>query len=309
MDLEKDTFDPSVPSRTSTMTGYTQAVERVIGVMHERMVEDWTLEALAELAWMSPYHFNRVFHRMTGLPPGQFLGALRLDRAKRLLLTGDRPVTDICFDVGYASVGNFTSRFTQMVGLSPNQLRQLAQEFRTEHLQQVRDFFFRPTGEGPARANLTGRIEPTPAVRPGPAFIGLFTHAVPQSRPIGCTVASAPGDFSIQIPRDGRYFLLAVRWPDSTDPLDLLLEAGPQEPVATAGPVQLEGGKIRGRNDLILRPRTVFDPPLLVALPLLLAEKLLSAPPQEPHAALPARPVYSSRRAPGSTARAASPAP
>lgn len=291
MDLEKATAAVlSVPGRPSTRAGYAQAVERVLGVMHERMVEDWSLESLAELAWMSPYHFNRVFHRMTGLPPGQFLGALRLARAKRLLLTCDRPVTDICFEVGYASVGNFTSRFTQMVGLSPTQLRQLAQEFRAEHLEQVRDFFLRPAAEGPPCAELNGRIEPAPSVRPGPAFIGLFTHAVPQSRPVGCTVAFAPGDFAIQIPRDGRFFLLAVRWPDSTDPLDLLLEAGPKEPVATAGPVQVERGKIQGRNDLILRPRSVFDPPLLVALPLLLAEKLLGAPAEERQPAAPSPP-------------------
>ncbi len=286
MDFEKAAFDFSVPSRPSTMVGYAQAVERVIAVMHERMIEDWSLEALAELAWMSPYHFNRVFHRMTGLPPGQFLGALRLARAKRLLLTTERSVTEICFDVGYASVGNFTSRFTQMVGLSPTQLRVLANDFRAEHLEQVRHFFLSLPPPGPARAQLVGRIE-----RPGPAFIGLFSHAVPQSRPIGCTVASAPGPFSIQVPRDGRYFLLAVRWPDSTDPLDLLLESGPKEPVATAGPVKVERGEILGRNDLILRQRNVFDPPLLVALPLLLAEKLAAGQAQQ---AQP-RPSFSTR--------------
>ena len=263
----------AVPSRPSTTAGYHQAVERVIEVMHQRMTEDWTLESLAELAWMSPYHFNRVFHRMTGLPPGQFLAALRLERAKRLLLTTERSVTEVCLDVGYASLGSFTSRFTQMVGLSPTQLRLLCQGFCRSEPPEISSCLFPelPRDGGP---RVQGHVEPGAGVGPGPVFIGVFPHPVPQSRPLGCTMAAAPGPYAVEVPGDGRYFLLATRWPDEPRPLELLLDAGPREAVAAAGPITVDRDGVRGNADLTLRQRTAFDPPLLVALPLLLAERL-----------------------------------
>lgn len=259
-------------SRSSTRVGYQQAVVRVVEAMHRRLAHDWTLESLAELALMSPYHFNRVFHRTTGLPPMQFLGALRLNRAKRLLLTGDRPVTDICFDVGYASVGNFTSRFTQMVGLSPTQLRQLSQGFTADVVRDFKSRLFAHRAGGTVQ--LGGSITAEPGVGQGPVFIGLFPQRIPQSRPLACTVAFAPGLFAIDLPEDGRFFLLASRWPDSSDPLELLLASGEEDVIAAAGPVRREAGRAHGAVDLVLRRRTPLDPPLLVALPLLLAERM-----------------------------------
>jgi AraC-like DNA-binding protein len=64
------------------------------------------------IAHLSPYHFARTFRRITGIPPGEFLGALRLQRAKELLLTTDLFTSEVCYEVGYASFGTFTSRFT-----------------------------------------------------------------------------------------------------------------------------------------------------------------------------------------------------
>src|SRR5204863_6766090 len=86
-------------------------------------------EDLASVAYLSPSHFQRVFHRLIGIPPGEFLSALRLQAARRLLLTTSLSVTDICFEVGYNSIGSFTSRFTHLVGLPPRLLRQRAHEF------------------------------------------------------------------------------------------------------------------------------------------------------------------------------------
>jgi AraC-like DNA-binding protein len=63
------------------------------------------------------------------------LSALRLGEAKRLLLITERSVTDICCDLGYNSLGTFTARFTQRVGLSPARLRRLGSGFRLESLE------------------------------------------------------------------------------------------------------------------------------------------------------------------------------
>src|SRR5579859_5708822 len=112
-----------------TLAVQTQAVERAIQAMHTHLHELLTLEDLASVACLSPSHFTRVFGRLIGIPPGEFLSALRLQAARRLLLTTALSVTDICFEVGYSSIGSFTSRFTHQVGLPPRLLRQRAKTF------------------------------------------------------------------------------------------------------------------------------------------------------------------------------------
>ena len=95
-----------------TFAAQTQAVERVIQTMHTHLHEALTLEDLASVACLSPSHFHRVFRRLIGIPPGEFLSALRFQMARRLLLATSLSVTDICFEVGYTSMGSFTSRFS-----------------------------------------------------------------------------------------------------------------------------------------------------------------------------------------------------
>src|SRR6266852_7889081 len=116
-------------ARHVTLAAQTQAVERAIQAMHTHLHEVLTLEDLASVACLSPSHFTRVFGRLIGIPPGEFLAALRFQAARRLLVTTSLSVIDICFEVGYTSTGSFTSRFTQRVGLSPRLLRQRAHEF------------------------------------------------------------------------------------------------------------------------------------------------------------------------------------
>jgi len=99
------------------------AVRRVVLAMHERLGEDLCLTEMAEVASMSVYHFARIFREQTGVPPATYLAALRLTEAKRLLLETPLSVADICFKVGYNSIGTFTSRFTQVVGMSPGRFR------------------------------------------------------------------------------------------------------------------------------------------------------------------------------------------
>src|SRR5437016_2891987 len=116
-------------ARQVTLAAQTQAVERAIQFMHTHLHEVLTLEDLASVAYLSPSHFHRVFGRLIGIPPGEFLAALRFQAARRLLVTTPHSVTEICFEVGYTSIGSFTTHFTQRVGLSPRLLRQRAHEF------------------------------------------------------------------------------------------------------------------------------------------------------------------------------------
>src|SRR5260370_42420128 len=98
--------------------------------MHTHLEEVLALEDLASVACLSPSHFHSVFCRLIGIPPGEFLSALRLQRARHLLLTTSLSVTEICFAVGYTSTGSFTTRFTHRVGPSPLPLLHRAPPFQ-----------------------------------------------------------------------------------------------------------------------------------------------------------------------------------
>jgi AraC-like DNA-binding protein len=75
----------------------------------------------AREACLSPFHYHRLFSQTFGETPHEFLRRLRIDRAKRLLAREQLPVTEVCFAVGYESLGSFSSLFRTMVGYSPSE--------------------------------------------------------------------------------------------------------------------------------------------------------------------------------------------
>jgi len=85
-----------------------------------------TLENAAKQACLSPFHFNRVFTQVFGETPHEFVTKMRVEEAKKMLLAGDRSVTEICFEVGYESLGSFSARFRSLTGLSPKEFRRQA---------------------------------------------------------------------------------------------------------------------------------------------------------------------------------------
>ena len=91
-----------------------QAVDRAISTMRENLGEQLTVDDMARAAMFSKFHFTRIFQRVTGVSPGRFLSALRLQRAKQLLVSTSLNVADISLRVGYNSVGTFSSRFTRL---------------------------------------------------------------------------------------------------------------------------------------------------------------------------------------------------
>lgn len=85
-----------------------------------------TLEDAAREACLSPFHFNRVFTRAFGETPHEFVTRIRIDQAKKLLLAENQSVTDICFELGYESLGSFSVKFRSLTGLSPAEFRRQA---------------------------------------------------------------------------------------------------------------------------------------------------------------------------------------
>jgi AraC-like DNA-binding protein len=84
------------------------------------------VEALARDAHMSAGHFSRQFREAYGESPYSYLMTRRIERAMSLLRRGDLNVTEVCFEVGCASLGTFTTRFTELVGTSPGAYRREA---------------------------------------------------------------------------------------------------------------------------------------------------------------------------------------
>jgi AraC-like DNA-binding protein len=84
------------------------------------------VEALARGAHMSPGHFSRQFKLAYGESPYSYLMTRRIERAMALLRRGDLSVTEVCFAVGCSSLGTFSSRFTELVGMPPSAYRREA---------------------------------------------------------------------------------------------------------------------------------------------------------------------------------------
>jgi AraC-like DNA-binding protein len=91
--------------------------------MDREFAQPLDVGALARTALMSPAHFSRRFREAYGETPYSYLMTRRIERAKTLLRRGDLRVTDVCFEVGWGSLGSFSSRFTEVVGESPSEYR------------------------------------------------------------------------------------------------------------------------------------------------------------------------------------------
>lgn len=84
------------------------------------------VEAIARGVHMSAGHFSREFRAAYGESPYSYLMTRRIERAMALLQRGDLSVTEICFAVGCSSLGTFSTRFTELVGMSPGTYRKHA---------------------------------------------------------------------------------------------------------------------------------------------------------------------------------------
>ncbi len=94
--------------------------------MHACLHEPLTLEMIAAVALLSPHYFLRMFKAVFRKTPHAYLTQKRLERARYLLGKTDTPVTEICFAVGFQSLGSFSSLFHREAGMSPRTYRQLS---------------------------------------------------------------------------------------------------------------------------------------------------------------------------------------
>ena len=90
------------------------------------------VEALARGVNMSAGHLSRQFKLAYGESPYSYLMTRRIERAMALLRRGDLSVTEVCFAVGCSSLGTFSTRFTELVGMSPSAYRRAAEQNKTD---------------------------------------------------------------------------------------------------------------------------------------------------------------------------------
>ncbi|MBE1533188.1 AraC-like DNA-binding protein [Actinomadura algeriensis] len=99
------------------------ALRRVRDRIDREYARPLNMQALARGAHMSVGHLSREFRRVYGESPYSYLMTRRIERAMTLLRRGDLSVTEICFAVGYGSLGTFSTRFTELVGVPPGAYR------------------------------------------------------------------------------------------------------------------------------------------------------------------------------------------
>ncbi|MFB6704055.1 helix-turn-helix transcriptional regulator [Streptomyces sp. NPDC056333] len=101
-------------------------LRRVRDRIDREYAQPLNVEALARGANMSAGHLSRQFRLAYGESPYTYLMTRRIERATALLRRGDLSVTEVCFAVGCSSLGTFSTRFTELVGMPPSAYRRLA---------------------------------------------------------------------------------------------------------------------------------------------------------------------------------------
>ncbi len=102
-----------------------RAVEAALWI-DENSAEEMSLEAVAREAGLSAFHFLRLFSKVLGVTPHQYLVRTRLRRAAQLLVEGERAVTEVALEAGFADLSNFVRSFRRAAGASPREFRRAA---------------------------------------------------------------------------------------------------------------------------------------------------------------------------------------
>lgn len=155
---------------------FAERLDALIPIIALTLDEAADGNALAGLACMSRFHFQRLFRRMMGESPGAFRRRLLLERAAYELRNGATDITNVAFNAAYDSLEGFSRAFRTAYGLSPSQFRVCGSE--SYNLPANNGFHFAPTQSGAARTTTDWPFRSTPALEPGGSTMDLTDRLI-----------------------------------------------------------------------------------------------------------------------------------
>ncbi len=105
-------------------------LRRALEFMHDNCGRELSLSEIAAAAYLSEFHFARLFKKITGTTPHAYLASLRIEKARRLLAETDLAISEVGARVGYTSQSHFTKIFREATGLTPRAFREATQHQR-----------------------------------------------------------------------------------------------------------------------------------------------------------------------------------
>ncbi|GIP32157.1 helix-turn-helix domain-containing protein [Paenibacillus sp. J2TS4] len=244
-------------------------IDELIAYIHQHIYEPLPLSQLARFVGYSPYHFTRIFKARMGLSPHYYVSSLRLQKAKDLLLQTNMSVRDIGLEIGQQSLGTFTTRFTERVGVSPsdfrNQVLHADNHFRS--LQRLKGWSSYLPAAGPF-STIEGNVQAEIPFE-GVILIGLFAKPIPEGIPLYGTILSSLGEFCFTDVKPGTYYLMATSVSWEMQAMDILL---PQATLRTRSrqPIIVKPYSSVPYQQVMLHTPRLDDPPILISLPLLM---------------------------------------
>ncbi|GEN87797.1 helix-turn-helix domain-containing protein [Oceanobacillus sojae] len=253
-----------------------KTVQDSILFIQQNLDKDLSLSALADEAAYSPYHFSRLFKRQVGVSPMYFISSLRLQLAKKLLLETAFPIRDIGLEIGQQSLGTFTTRFTNRIGMTPASFR-ATRKHSEEYMTHLKQSSLQNTVMNSSSfQQLSGSIH-TEEPFNGIIFAGLFPKPIPEGLPVRGTLLMHSDSFHITNIPVGTYFLMATAVSWGMDSKSILI---PHETLRARHPypICIDGKRPLPETHLIMRKPEITDPPILISLPLLMKHFLQRSP-------------------------------
>jgi transcriptional regulator GlxA family with amidase domain len=122
---------------TSKVEDLNRRLLRARDTMDRAFAKPLDIRAVAQVACLSEAHFIRSFRTCFGETPHRYLQRRRVERAMFILRETERSVTDVCFDVGFTSLGTFSRTFRDIVGQSPSEYRRANDPIEAPHCFQM----------------------------------------------------------------------------------------------------------------------------------------------------------------------------
>jgi AraC-like DNA-binding protein len=245
-----------------------ELIAKVIRQMKKPVNGTVTLDEWAEYATIGKFELIAAFKRLTGIPPMTFHNAEKLEIAKRLLVFEKMSVTDVCFEIGFESIGSFVSKFSQCVGIPPGSYARemCASGFAKAFVAAMLGGRHAIVSRGPYRKLA---FERPVAFRRHSVIAALFTRPFPCRMPVAWRFVS-PASSKTAIESDFDGYCLAASMP-LFPKLAELVNFRP----ALIGREQMHAGG--GEVCVRLRFPTVFDPPITLAVPALFCREEVAA--------------------------------